>query len=61
MDPMLKNRRVLIVEDDEANQFLMQLILKRIGCSFNLVENGQEVDDNVVIAQSVEFSWADVC
>lgn len=47
MDPMLKKKRVLSVEDDEANQFLMQLLLKRIGCSFDLAENGQEAVDKV--------------
>lgn len=47
MNPMLKKKRVLSVEDDEANQFLMQLLLKRIGCSFDLAANGQEAIDKV--------------
>jgi two-component system, sensor histidine kinase len=47
MDPMLKKKRVLSVEDDEANQFLMQLLLRKIGCSFDLAENGQEAVDKV--------------
>ena len=38
----MKNKRVLSVEDDEANQFLMQLLLTRIGCSFDLAADGQE-------------------
>jgi len=43
----LKNKHVLSVEDDEANQFLMQLLLKRIGCSVDLAANGQEAVDKV--------------
>lgn len=47
MDPMLKNKRVLSVEDDEANQFLMQLLLKKIGCGLDLAADGQEAIDKV--------------
>ena len=43
----MKNKHVLSVEDDEANQFLMQLLLKRIGCSVDLAANGQEAVDKV--------------
>jgi CheY-like chemotaxis protein len=49
MDPISKKKRVLSVEDDEANQFLMQLLLKRIGCSFDLAANGQEAVDKVKV------------
>lgn len=47
MNQDLKNKRVLSVEDDEANQFLMQLLLKRIGCGFDLAADGQEAIDKV--------------
>jgi CheY-like chemotaxis protein len=42
MDQSLKKKHVLSVEDDEANQFLMKLLLKRIGCRIDLAGDGQE-------------------
>lgn len=47
MDPTLKNKRVLSVEDDAANQYLMQLISENTGCIFELASNGQEAVDKV--------------
>lgn len=47
MTPSLKDKRVLSVEDDEANQFLMRLILEKSGCSFELASNGQEAVEKV--------------
>jgi CheY-like chemotaxis protein len=47
MDQKLKNKYVLSVEDDEANQFLMKLLLKRIGCSVDLASDGQEAVNKV--------------
>jgi CheY-like chemotaxis protein len=47
MDQKLKNKYVLSVEDDDANQFLMKLLLKRIGCSIDLASNGQEAVNKV--------------
>ncbi len=34
--------RVLLVEDDETNQLLMQNMLERLGCTFDIVRNGME-------------------
>jgi CheY-like chemotaxis protein len=42
-----KIKHVLTVEDDEANQFLMKLLLKRIGCSIDLAGDGKEAVDKV--------------
>ena len=42
MDTSLKNKRILFVEDDEANQYYMQLLFEEIGCAFELASNGQE-------------------
>lgn len=47
MDQALKNKHVLYVEDDEANQFLMKLLLKRIGCSIDLAGDGQIAVDKL--------------
>jgi signal transduction histidine kinase/CheY-like chemotaxis protein len=35
-------RRILVVEDNKTNQFVMRKILQNIGCSFEIAENGQE-------------------
>jgi CheY-like chemotaxis protein len=47
MDQTLKSKHILYVEDDEANQFLMKLLLKRIGCSIDLAGDGQIAVDKV--------------
>ncbi|MBF0503645.1 MAG: response regulator [Candidatus Omnitrophica bacterium] len=47
MDPKIKNKKVLFVEDDEANQYYLGLILEEMGCSFELASNGQEAVDKV--------------
>ena len=47
MGQTLKDKRVLFVEDDVANQYYMQLMLENIGCSFELAYNGQEAVDKV--------------
>ena len=38
----LESKKILIVDDDEANQYLMQVILEEIGCKFEAALNGQE-------------------
>jgi CheY-like chemotaxis protein len=40
-----KPSRVLVVEDNKTNQFVMQKILSNIGCTFEIAENGQEAID----------------
>jgi len=47
MDGAFKNKKVLFVEDDEANRYYTQLILEDIGCAFELVSNGQEAVDKL--------------
>ena len=47
MDQTLKDKRVLLVEDDRANQYYMQLMLENIGCGFELASNGQEAVEKV--------------
>lgn len=37
-----KRKRVLSVDDDEANQYLMQLVLEKGDCDIELAANGQE-------------------
>ncbi|OHT15630.1 hypothetical protein TRFO_13996 [Tritrichomonas foetus] len=37
-----KETRILVVEDNKANQFVMQKILSHIGCFFKIAENGRE-------------------
>lgn len=41
-DEMEVVRQVLVAEDDEANRFLMELILDDIGCKFDIVSDGEE-------------------
>jgi CheY-like chemotaxis protein len=47
MGQPLKNKKVLFVEDDKANQYYMQLMLEDIGCSFDLAFNGQEAVEKI--------------
>ncbi|OHT01407.1 ATPase [Tritrichomonas foetus] len=35
-------KKILVVEDNKANQFVMKKILTKIGCSFRIAENGRE-------------------
>jgi len=49
MDPVFKNKRILFVEDDEANRFYMRLLLEEIGCSFDVASNGQEAVDKTKV------------
>lgn len=34
-------KRVLVVEDNKQNQFVMKKILEKLGCSFEMADNGQ--------------------
>ena len=38
-------KRVLVVEDNKQNQFVMQKILQKIGCTFLMADNGQVAID----------------
>ncbi|MFH0754463.1 MAG: response regulator [Candidatus Omnitrophota bacterium] len=38
----VKNKKILIVDDDEWNQYLMQEILEKDGYSFDVALNGEE-------------------
>ena len=40
-------RRILVVEDNRTNQFVMKRILQNLGCSFEIAENGQEAIDTL--------------
>lgn len=40
-DHVLKNARVLVVEDSEANQMVAKAVLEKAGCEVELVSNGQ--------------------
>ena len=40
-------RRILVVEDNKTNQFVMKRILQNLGCSFEIAENGQEAIDTL--------------
>jgi CheY-like chemotaxis protein len=39
--------RILVVEDNKTNQFVMRKILQNIGCTFEIAENGQEAIDTL--------------
>jgi signal transduction histidine kinase/ActR/RegA family two-component response regulator len=39
--------RILVVEDNKTNQFVMKKILQNIGCSFEIAENGREAIDTL--------------
>jgi signal transduction histidine kinase/CheY-like chemotaxis protein len=39
--------RILVVEDNKTNQFVMRKILQNIGCAFEIAENGQEAIDTL--------------
>ncbi|MBF0331396.1 MAG: response regulator [Candidatus Omnitrophica bacterium] len=41
----LKNKRILIAEDDDACRYLWELTLEAIGCCFVIVKDGQEAVD----------------
>lgn len=38
---VLKNLRVLVVEDNPANQRLVSILLKKLECNYSIAENGQ--------------------
>lgn len=40
--PSEKPTRILVVEDNKANQFVMQKILQKLKCEFRIAENGKE-------------------
>jgi two-component system, sensor histidine kinase len=42
MDRQSILKKVLSVEDNEANQYFMQLVLQKSGCELSLAANGQE-------------------
>ncbi|HPS20968.1 MAG TPA: response regulator [Candidatus Omnitrophota bacterium] len=46
-EQVLKDIKVLVVEDDESNQYLMELILGEFGFSFEIAANGQEAVEKV--------------
>jgi CheY-like chemotaxis protein len=39
--------RILVVEDNTTNQFVMRKILQNVGCTFEIAENGQAAIDTV--------------
>ncbi|MCM8538713.1 MAG: response regulator [Lentisphaeraceae bacterium] len=39
---IIENLRVLVVEDNQANQKLISLLLKKLKCRFSIAENGQK-------------------
>jgi len=49
LDNEVFRRNILVVEDDDTNQFIMAEILNKLGCSVNIASNGKEaikmVDD----------------
>ena len=40
-----RRKKILVVEDNKANQFVMSKILQNIGCDFVIAENGQKAID----------------
>jgi CheY-like chemotaxis protein len=46
-NPSCAHLKVLVVDDDKANQYLMQLILEEIGCTFEFASHGQQAIDMV--------------
>jgi len=42
MDPVYSNKKVLIVEDNEANRYYMGLMFDQVGCHYDLASDGQE-------------------
>ncbi|MBF0619286.1 MAG: response regulator [Candidatus Omnitrophica bacterium] len=43
----LKQKKVLIAEDDQSSQYLMKLVMEDLGFSAVIVSNGQEVLDRL--------------
>ncbi|OHT15856.1 ATPase [Tritrichomonas foetus] len=43
----MSQKNILIVEDNKANQFVMSKIMKNLGCSYQVAENGQEAIDKL--------------
>jgi len=43
----LTNKRIMVAEDDEACQFLWQLLLEEAGATFSIAKNGQEAVSKV--------------
>jgi CheY-like chemotaxis protein len=37
-----KKKRLLVAEDNQVNQFVVSRVLNRIGCSYDIVNNGEE-------------------
>jgi len=49
MSQEFKDKKVLFVEDDEANQYYMQLMLEESGCNYAVASNGQEAVEKVKV------------
>src|ERR1700712_1481160 len=45
----LENKRILVVEDVELNQYLARHIMESWGCVVNVVENGQKAVEKIKI------------
>lgn len=43
----LEGKKVLVADDDESNQYLMQVILDEVGCDYEIVANGKEAVEKV--------------
>jgi CheY-like chemotaxis protein len=46
-DPLLADKKVLVVEDNDASRLLLERILSDLGCEFEVARNGQEAVDKV--------------
>ena len=54
-EEILKNSRVLLVEDNEINIYVAQIILEKVGCLVSVARDGQEAIDK--FSESEEFYY----
>jgi PAS domain S-box-containing protein len=54
------NVRVLVAEDNEVNQKLMRILLAKIGCSVDIVANGQDAVDSIRRGPAYDLVLMDV-
>jgi CheY-like chemotaxis protein len=55
--PLLKGRRILLVEDGIDNQKLIRMLLEREGVIMSLAENGQIAIDRVAQANQIDLPY----
>jgi CheY-like chemotaxis protein len=59
VDDCLKDKMILVAEDNSVNQMVIKGLLKKLGCRFHVVDNGQEALDYVTAENEIDFILMD--